>query len=112
MSFNVEHQENYSIITSSVEKLNASNAPELKAAIVAINKNSINNIIIDLAETVYCDSSGLSALLTANRLCKDSNGLFVLCGLQSNVAKMISIAQLDRVLNIQDDLTKAVKEYL
>lgn len=112
MNFIIEHQENYSIISSSVDKLNASNAPDLKSAIVGINKNSINNIIIDLSETSYCDSSGLSALLTANRLCKDSNGKFVLCGLQPNVSKMISIAQLDRVLNIQEDLTKAVKEYL
>jgi anti-anti-sigma factor len=112
MNFKIENQGNYSIITSSVDKLNATNAPDLKAAIVAINKNSINNIIIDLSDTSYCDSSGLSAILTANRLCKDSNGAFVLCGLQPNVSKMVSIAQLDRVLNIQEDLTKAVKELL
>jgi anti-sigma B factor antagonist len=112
MNFKIETQGNYSIITSSVDKLNAMNAPDLKSAIVGINKNSINNIIIDLTDTSYCDSSGLSAILTANRLCKDSNGTFVLCGLQPNVSKMVSIAQLDRVLNIQEDLTKAVKQLL
>ena len=112
MNFEIENNTNYSVVSSKVDKLNAVNAPDLKSAVVTLNKNSVSNIIIDLSGTTYCDSSGLSALLTANRLCKNSNGQFVLCGLQPNVAKMIQIAQLDRVLNIQDDLTKAVKELL
>jgi len=112
MNFEIENNNNYSVVSSKVDKLNAANAPDLKSAVVTLNKNAVNNIIIDLSGTSYCDSSGLSALLTANRLCKNSNGTFVLCGLQPNVAKMIQIAQLDRVLNIQADLSKAVKELL
>lgn len=112
MNFEIENNTNYSVVSSKVDKLNAANAPDLKSAVVTLNKNSVSNIIIDLSGTSYCDSSGLSAVLTANRLCKNSNGTFVLCGLQPNVSKMIQIAQLDRVLNIQDDLTKAVKELL
>ncbi|MEX1192920.1 MAG: STAS domain-containing protein [Brumimicrobium sp.] len=109
MNFQVTDQNKYSVVSSHVDKLNAGNAPELKSALVNLNKNSVNNIIIDLSETSYCDSSGLSAILTANRLCKDSGGKFILCGLQPNVNKMIEISQLNRVLNIEDDLDSAVK---
>lgn len=109
MNFQVVDQNKYSVISSHVDKLNAGNAPELKSALVNLNKNSVNNIIIDLSKTSYCDSSGLSAILTANRLCKDSGGKFILCGLQSNVEKMIEISQLNRVLNIESDLESAVK---
>ena len=112
MNFEIENNTNYSVVSSHVDKLNAANAPDLKSAVITLNKNAVSNIIIDLSKTNYCDSSGLSAVLTANRLCKNSNGQFVLCGLQPNVAKMIQIAQLDRVLNIQEDLSKAVKELL
>lgn len=112
MNFNIDRNENYSIVTTKVEKLNAANAPELKTNLVSINNENTANIIIDLSETKYCDSSGLSAILTGNRLCKNSNGLLILCGIQSNVLKMIQIAQLDRVLNIKENLTEAVKELL
>lgn len=107
MSFTKIDQDNFSIITSNVEKLDASNASELKAEIVLINKNSVNNMIIDLSKTKYCDSSGLSAILIGNRLCKDSSGAMVVCGLQPNVKKLIQISQLDKVFNITEDLESA-----
>ncbi|RYM32757.1 anti-sigma factor antagonist [Brumimicrobium glaciale] len=110
MDFKVLNKANYSIISSAVDKLNLSNASELKSLILAVNKSNVNNLIIDLAETSYCDSSGLSALLSANRLCKNSNGQFVLTGLQPNVKKMIEIAQLHRVLSITETLEEAEKE--
>ncbi len=111
MNFTVTHDKNYTIITSQIDKLNASNASDLKSEILKQNRDNINNLVIDLANTSYCDSSGLSAILSANRLCKDSSGKFVLCGLQPNVKKMIEIAQLNRVLNIVDNVEAAIKEF-
>lgn len=103
MDFIVTQENSTAVVVTNVEKLNASNASELKAELVILNKKNVNNIIIDMSRTKYCDSSGLSAILVANRLCKDTNGRFVLCGLQSNVEKLIQIAQLDRVLTIVKD---------
>lgn len=108
MKFDIDKQSNYSIISSKEEKLNAINAPELKSIFVQLNKENVNTMILDLKATNYCDSSGLSSILTANRLCKDTNGKFILCNLQPNVLKMIQIAQLDRVLTIEESLTDAV----
>ena len=96
------------VITSHVEKLDASNAAELKSVFLFANKNGDNRLIFNMKQTKYCDSSGLSAILTANRLCKDSSGSFALSGLQPSVAKMISIAQLDKVLSISDTLEGAL----
>ena len=36
-----------------------------------INKQGERNIIVDLSTVKYCDSSGLSALLIGDRLCKE-----------------------------------------
>jgi anti-sigma B factor antagonist len=109
MNFETSQQQNEAVVVSNVEKLDASNAPELKAELLLLNKNGVNNIVIDLSKTRYCDSSGLSALLTANRLCKDTNGQFVMCGLNSNVQKLIEIAQLDKVLSIAKDAHGALE---
>ena len=110
MDFSVTQDNGTAIIQVNVERLNDSNASDLKAELILLSKQSINNIIIDMSSTKYCDSSGLSALLVANRLCKDTNGMFVLCGLQENVQKLISIAQLDKVLNIAADKESAMSQ--
>ena len=109
MNFTVINHTNYSIISSEVDQLNSTNAPELKTSILNLNKENVSHLIIDLSKTSYCDSSGLSALLSANRLCKNSNGKFILTGLQPNVKKMIEIAQLHRVLSITETLEEAEK---
>jgi len=100
MNFQTTQNKSEAIVKTNVEKLDASNASELKSELVLLNKNGVNNIVINLTATKYCDSSGLSAVLTANRLCKDTNGRFVLCGLQDTVLKLIQIAQLDKVIDI------------
>lgn len=100
MDFRVTQENGTAIVETNVDKLNVTNASELKSELMKLGNNGVNNIIIDMSNTKYCDSSGLSAILVANRLCKDRNGSFILCGLQTNVEKLIQIAQLDRVLSI------------
>ena len=107
MNFETTQHTNYALITSQVEKLDASNASELKDAINVLNKAGVNSIIIDFSKTKYSDSTGLSAILLANRLCKDSNGKAVFMNLQPVVMKVISIAQLDKVLNIAENIDQA-----
>ncbi|TNE53198.1 MAG: anti-sigma factor antagonist [Bacteroidetes bacterium] len=107
MNFEISHSNQYSTVTSNVDKLDATKASELKSEFVLLNKKGINSIVLNLGKTKYCDSSGLSAILVANRLCKDSSGKFVLCGLNATIMKLVSIAQLDRIFTIVDTLEEA-----
>lgn len=107
MNFETTQHTNYTLITSQVEKLDASNASDLKEVLNGLNKTGVNSIIIDFSKTKYSDSTGLSAILLANRLCKDSNGKAVFMNLQPVVMKVISIAQLDKVLNIAENIEQA-----
>lgn len=108
MKFEIDARDKVTVVKTKVEKLDALQAPELKSELVMVNKSGVKNIILDLSETRYCDSSGLSAVLVANRLCRDNNGTFVLCGLQPTVEKLITISQLDSVLKITPTLNEAV----
>ncbi|MFT5602671.1 MAG: anti-sigma B factor antagonist [Flavobacteriales bacterium] len=99
-------EDSYTVVTVNLEKLDSIIAPDLKTEFVLLEKSGVNNIIVDLSEAKYCDSSGLSALLVGNRLLK-TKGKFVICGLQPNVKKLIEISQLHTVLNICDDLVAA-----
>ena len=110
MNFEISHHNNHALVLTNVEKLDITNASELKSEFVLLNKKGLNTIILDLSKTKYCDSSGLSAILVANRLCKDTNGKFILCGLKGTVQKLIAIAQLDKVLKIVETYQMANEE--
>lgn len=107
MDYKVDKKGEYVVITTTSEKLNTTNAPDLKSELVILTNKGIQNIILDLSNTLYCDSSGLSAILVANRLCEQLNGKFVLTGLQPEVESLIKISLLDTILNIKDSLDGA-----
>jgi anti-sigma B factor antagonist len=107
MNFERNNHEKYVAVASKVEKLDSTNAPDLKAVLTLIHKEGVNNVIVDLSASKYCDSSGLSALLVGNRLCKDTSGSFIICGLQPAVQKMIEISRLDSVLSLTPTFSEA-----
>jgi anti-anti-sigma factor len=109
MEFKIEKLQNYTLIKVLEEKLDTHIAPTLKSELVLISGNGEKNIVLDLSKCRYCDSSGLSAILVANRLCKNANGTFVLTGLNDAVERLITISQLDTVLNIAVSMEDAIK---
>jgi anti-sigma B factor antagonist len=109
MEFNIEKFENYTLIRVLEEKLDTHIAPALKSELVLISGKGEKNVVMDLGNCKYCDSSGLSAILVANRLSKNANGIFVLTGLNDAVERLITISQLDTVLNITSSVQEAGK---
>ncbi|MDX5423094.1 MAG: STAS domain-containing protein [Hymenobacteraceae bacterium] len=108
MKYTIDKKENYTIITIDEKKLDTSIAPDLKSEFVKLNAEGITNLILDLNNVKYTDSSGLSSILIANRLCNSSNGLLILTGLQDHVMKLITISKLESVLNILPTLEEAI----
>lgn len=107
MNFETTQNNTTAIVKTLVEKLDATNASELKSELLVLNKNGVNSIVIDMEKTRYCDSSGLSAILAANRMCKESSGQFVLCGMNDSISNLIKIAQLDRVFTLAKNQEEA-----
>jgi len=100
MKYSVDKQEKYSLISLNEEKVDSSLAPEIKSKFITWHAEGLKNMVLDVSGVKYMDSSGLSTLLIANRLCNDESGLFVLVGPVDHVLKLIKISQLDKVLNI------------
>ncbi|NJK98776.1 MAG: STAS domain-containing protein [Bacteroidetes bacterium] len=108
MEFKIEKHEDYTLIQVLEEKLDTHIAPTLKSELVLISGNGEKNIVLDLSKCRYCDSSGLSSILVANRLCKNAGGTFVLTGLNDAVERLITISQLDTVLNIAGSIDEGI----
>jgi anti-anti-sigma factor len=108
MKFSIDKKDKYCVFKLEDEKLNTLNAPKLKSELVILNAGGAENIILDLSEVTFVDSSGLSAILIGNRLCKNVNGTFVAARLNEYVAKLIKISQLDNILTILPTVEEAV----
>ena len=108
MKFTVDKQEKYTILKLHEEKLDSSVAPKLKSELITLHAEGVKNIILDLSEVKYTDSSGLSALLVGNRIVQDSDGIFIMTRLSDHTMKLVKISQLDGVFNILPTVEEAV----
>lgn len=109
MKYATELHDKYVIISLGEEKLTSIQAPQLKSAFVLLNAEGRRNILLDMTQVKYIDSSGLSALLRANSLCNGVNGIFVVFGITEHVEKLIKISQIDRVLNVLPTRQEAIE---
>jgi len=100
MKYSIDKQEKYTLLRLNEEKLDSNIAPQLKSEMVTLHAEGVRNIILDLSEVKYTDSSGLSALLVGNRVLQEDNGIFILTRLSDHTMKLIKISQLDSVLHI------------
>lgn len=108
MKYTIEKNEKYAVLKLHEQKLDSTVAPSLKSELITLHAGGIRNIILDLEEIKYTDSSGLSALLVGNRILQEDKGIFILINLADHALKLIRISQLDSVLNILNTLEEAV----
>lgn len=111
MKFSVDKREKFSVFTLEEDNLNSLLAPILKSEFIIYRNEGVKNLILDLSKVKFVDSSGLSAILTANRLWKGF-GSFIITGIDHPaVKKLIEISRLDSVLDIIPTLQES-KDYI
>ncbi|HAA13189.1 MAG TPA: anti-anti-sigma factor [Cytophagales bacterium] len=108
MKYSVNKEEKYTILKLQEEKLDSTKAPDLKSEFVTLNAEGTRNLIMDMSDVKYSDSSGLSALLVGNRVFTDDGGIFILVALNDHVEKLVKISQLDNVLTILPTVEEGV----
>lgn len=107
MKYEVDRKEHFSVLKLRDEKLNSLIAPDLKTEFINLHTAGTKNLILDLESVQYADSSGLSSILTGNRVFGAQDGALVLCNLNPHVQKLITISQLDTVLTLCPTLDEA-----
>ncbi|MEK6571323.1 MAG: STAS domain-containing protein [Bacteroidota bacterium] len=109
MNFEVRKNGTATIFKLKERQLNSSISAELKGEFLILCRPKLHDLIIDLSEVDFCDSSGLSALLIAERRMRDNGGVVKLVGLRKKVFDLIKISQLDRVFKIHSTVPEALK---
>jgi anti-anti-sigma factor len=74
MKFDVQKDGASATLTLKEKKLDSTISSELKGEFLILCKPKLSTLVIDLHAVEFCDSSGLSALLIAERKMKDTAG--------------------------------------
>ena len=109
MKFDVTKNGTSAVLTLKERKLDVSVSPELKGEFILLCRPQLKSLVVDLSDVEFCDSSGLSALLIAERKMRANGGVVKLAGLHKKVLTLIKISHLDRAFQIYDTVAKAVK---
>ncbi|MEH1102215.1 STAS domain-containing protein [Micromonospora sp. CPCC 205561] len=79
-------------------ELDFDTAPELVAAAAELHRDGYQELLFDLGEVSLCDSSGLSALLTAHR---GGTGAVRLCGVGPQLQQLLDRTGLIELLAVE-----------
>ncbi|WP_069173670.1 STAS domain-containing protein [Streptomyces griseus] len=79
-------------------------APELRTAVESLTLAAGQLLVLDLARLDFCDSSGISALISARNLATEQGAGIALAAVPANTARILGIVGLDRVFPIHDDV--------
>ncbi len=109
MKYSIDKNEKYSIFSFEDDRIDSLVAPKLKSEFITLFQSGTQSLILDLTKVRYVDSSGLSALLVANRLCGEAEGFFVLAGVNDHVMKLLTISKLDIVFNILATIEESIE---
>ena len=100
MNLKTESNGSSVIVFVKEERLDAHNSGELKIELNRLFEAGTVNLIIDLKEVCFIDSSGLGVLVSGFKNASTRQGSIKLSGLQTQVKSMFELTRLHRVFDI------------
>ena len=111
MNLKTEEQENVVVINVKEERLDAHNSGELKIEMQRLFMEGKKNVLIDLNEVRFIDSSGLGALVSGFKNAISNQGNLKLSSLQPQVKSMFELTRLHRVFEIFPSTGDALENF-
>lgn len=107
MNLNLEKINGCTVLFIKEERIDAHNSGELKEAILHLIEQGEVNVIVQLEQVRFIDSSGLGALLSGYKNAAAKSGKLALANMQQQVLSMFELTRLNRVFDIYADLNEA-----
>ncbi len=111
MMVNILDQGAVVLIEVKEERLDAHNSGSLKTEMLSLFEDGKQNLVIDLKEVRFVDSSGLGSLVSGFKNASARNGNLKLCGLQPQVKSMFELTRLHRVFEIFPSADEALASF-
>ncbi len=93
------------------ERLDAHNSDQVKAKIREVFESGAKDVVVDLSEVSFIDSSGLGAMVSGFKNAISHHGRLALSGLQTQPRSMFDLTRLTRVFDIYDNAESALGSF-
>jgi len=93
------------------ERLDAHNSDDLKVEMNRLFESGTKELVVDLKEVRFIDSSGLGSLVSGYKNASTHQGSIKLCSLQTQVKSMFELTRLHRVFDIYQTIDEALESY-
>ena len=100
MNFTISKENDVAIFTLKDSRLDSITSPEIKAELLIVCQEDIHVLMIDLSAVSFCDSTGLSALLLAQRQMREKEGDALVVDKLGKVRTLMALAKLDGVIPV------------
>lgn len=110
---NIKHKiegGNVLVLELEVEHLDAANVRTIKEQLSQLMQDH-KNVVMDMSQLQFVDSSGLGALISCLRQAKAANGDFRLCNMTQTVRSLFELMRMHRVFNIYESRPQAVRSF-
>ena len=111
MNFKTEINGKVVVVFVKEERLDANNSEELKTELNRLFGSGSKDLIVDLKEVRFIDSSGLGVLVSGFKNASTRQGTIKLSGLQTQVKSMFELTRLHRVFDIFPTVDDALESY-
>ncbi|MDD2541692.1 MAG: STAS domain-containing protein [Desulfuromonadaceae bacterium] len=111
MDIKTEHTEGITVLFIREDRLDANNSEELKTELHRLFDTGTKDLILDLKEVLFIDSSGLGVLVSGYKNASTVHGSLKLSNLQSQVRSMFELTRLHRVFDIFTTVDDALQSY-
>jgi anti-sigma B factor antagonist len=111
MRYTTEHRDEITILSIHNQRVAGETSAKLKAEILITAQPDIEGLIIDLKAVEMMDSSGLGALLLANRQLKEYGIPLALVGVNDMILSLMRISKIDELYDFFDEVEDVMEEW-
>ena len=111
MNLKTESNGKVMVVVVREERLDAHNSDELKVEINRLFESGTKDLLVDLKEVRFIDSSGLGVMVSGYKNAATRQGSIKLCSLQTQVKSMFELTRLHRVFDIYQTIDEALESY-
>ena len=94
------------------DPLGEGDAAQLKAKVYALIETGVKHVVLNLRQVKHINSAGLGGLVCVMTALRKQGGDIYLAETQVNVSKILSITQLNRIMEMYNTVDEAVARVL
>lgn len=108
MAFEHREEGSFTVVSIDESRLDASVAESFKNYMFDLISDGKSNLVVDLSEVRFMDSSGLGALVAGLKK-QASGGTFTLAAAQPAVKDLFDLTSMDKLFTLHGSVAEAVK---